>query len=93
VSSTGGAWVDLDTAVEALRSGGFGPEAERIVAAAQTPTTSSSEILGELGLAILRVLRDVGGMIPRRTRRHLQHCMKEIRKTWPDIALIDDEGR
>lgn len=83
----------LDQAVATLRSGGFGPEAERLVAAAQTPTSSSSEILGELGLAILAVLRDVGHLLPRDAKRQLRRCLKEIRRTWPDIALPTDDGR
>ncbi len=77
----------LDEAVAALQGGGFGPEAERLAAAAQTPSSSSSEILGELGLAILRVLRDVGHLLPRDAKRQLLRCLKEIRRTWPQLAL------
>jgi hypothetical protein len=83
----------LDEAVAALRGGGFGPEAERLVAAARTAGTSSSEILGELGLAILAELRDVGDLLPRDAKRQLKRCLKEIRRTWPDIALPDDGRR
>jgi hypothetical protein len=81
----------LDEAVAKLQADGSGPEAERIIAAARTPTTSSSEILGELGVAILRVLRDVGRLLPRETKRRLKHCLKEIRTTWPQIALPADD--
>lgn len=83
----------LDEAVATLRGGGFGPEAERLVAAVRTTGTSSSEIIGELGLAILRVLRDVGHLLPRDTKRQLNRCLKEIRRTWPQLALPEDDER
>jgi hypothetical protein len=74
-------------AVAALHAAGFGTEAEQLLAASRTPTTSSLEITGEIGIAILRVQAGVGHLLPREAKRALERCLREIRRSWPELAL------
>ena len=77
----------FEEALAALNEAGFGTEAEQILAASRIPTTSSLEITGAIGVAILRVQAGVGHLLPRRARRHLARCLREIRRSWPGIEL------
>ena len=77
----------LDEAVRQMDGSGFGTEAGQLRAAMQFPSLSSLEIMGEIGLALLRIQSTVGHLLPWRTRRQLRRCLREVRKSWPDIAL------
>jgi len=70
-----------------MEGSGFGTEAGHLRAAMQFQSLSSLEIMGEIGLALLRVQSTVGHLLPWRTRRQLRRCLREVRKSWPDIAL------
>ncbi len=74
-------------AVAALREAGFGGEAEQLLAASRLPTTSSLEIVGEIGLAALRVQAAVGHLLPFAARRRLARLLREVRRSWPGLAL------
>ncbi|MFH1176909.1 MAG: hypothetical protein V1750_05840 [Acidobacteriota bacterium] len=77
----------LREAIAEMRlAGAFAPalELEEVLGAAYT---TSSELLGELGLAILKAMRGKHSRLPGPTRRKLRQCLREIRKTWSDIRL------
>ena len=45
--------------------------------------TTSSEMLGEHGLAIERFLKDAGGTLPGSTRKKLRACLAATGRAWP----------
>ena len=77
----------LDELIASLAAGGFATEVELLRGAMRTTSSSSLEILGEVGLALLRVQADVGHLLPRRARRQLGRCLREVRMTWPELEL------
>jgi hypothetical protein len=77
----------LNEAINEMEGSGFGTEAGQIRAAMRFPSQSALEILGEIGLALLRVQSTVGHLLPRRTRLQLRRCLREVRKSWPDLKL------
>jgi len=79
----------LERASAALIEAGFGTEAEQIRAAARIPTTSSLEITGAVGMAILRVLANVGHLLPGAARRPLRRSLRIIRRAWPELGRED----
>jgi hypothetical protein len=76
----------LEEALAEMDRNGFGAEAEQIRAAVKTFSTSSLEITGEIGMAILRVQANVGHLLPRPARRNLKRCLREIRRAWPGLG-------
>ena len=50
----------------------------------ETAWTTGSELMGELGRAILAFERSGPEMSPELQRR-LDSCMRQVRRTWPDI--------
>jgi hypothetical protein len=76
----------LEEALAEMDRSGFGSEAEQIRAAADMVSTSSLEITGEIGIAILRVQANVGHLLPHPARRNLKRCLREIRRAWPGLG-------
>ena len=76
----------LEEALAEMDRSGFGSEAEQIRAAMHTLSLSALEITGEIGVAILRVLANVGPLLPRPARRNLKRCLREIRRAWPGLG-------
>jgi hypothetical protein len=72
----------LDEALAALRSRGFAAAADTIEAAMRTAATSSSEILGEISVAIREVERRSDPPLPRGLKRLLQRCHRRVRSAW-----------
>ncbi|MFB3923555.1 MAG: hypothetical protein ACE145_17670 [Terriglobia bacterium] len=52
-----------------------------------TAWSSSSEMLGEIGLCILRIQRDAGAKLPKEIQIGLERCLGAVRETWPAIKL------
>jgi hypothetical protein len=73
---------ELIETVAALRGAGFADEADRIAEAMSLPTTSSSELLGEIGVAIRSVQRHAGRNLPPEVRRRLARCLRGARSAW-----------
>jgi len=77
----------LRSSLQELKRLGFGQdtaELERIVGSAWT---SSSEMLGEIGLGLLRLQSRIGSRCPDATRKELSKYLREVRKVWPAIRL------
>ena len=79
---------ELDAMIGKLWACGYPGKAEELRSAAYAGVgSSSSEILGEIGLCILRIQRDLRRELPKEARAGLARCLKIVRKTWPDIKL------
>ena len=76
----------LEEALGEMDRSGFGSEAEQIRVAMHTLSLSALEITGEIGVAILRVLANVGPLLPRPARRNLKRSLREIRRAWPGLG-------
>ncbi len=79
---------ELDDLISKLRACGYPGKAEELRGIVhETAWTSSSEMLGEIGLCILRIQQGLGRKPPAELNEGLSRCLKVVRKTWPDIKL------
>lgn len=76
---------DLRKAVEILRETGLAEDAEALNRLLGSAWTSSSEMLGEIGLAIVRTMRAHGSELPPGVVAAFEAMLAEIEKTWPAI--------
>jgi hypothetical protein len=75
----------VDSTVIEMRQAGLNKEAERLdFLLHKVAWTTSSELFGELGLSILKIL-DLPNLSPP-IRSRLQHCIAGVRVVWPDIG-------
>jgi hypothetical protein len=75
----------VDGTVIEMRQAGLNKEAEHLdFLLHKVAWTTSSELFGELGLSILKIL-DLPNISPAIHSR-LEHCMAGIRIIWPDIG-------
>jgi hypothetical protein len=79
--------VAFDRAIAALHEAGFGTEAGQLVEASRLATTTSLEIVGEIGAAALRVQANVGPVLPLAARRRLARLLREVRRSWPGLGI------
>ena len=78
----------LDAVIDRLREYGHAARAEELRGIVhETAWTSSSEMLGEIGLCLLRIQQSLGGEPPAEVNEGLAQCLKAVRRTWPDIKL------
>lgn len=68
-----------------LREAGLSTAADSLSTLRGSAWTTSSELIGELGLAVLRLQRQPG--LPADLMQLTQRCMSEVRKVWPHIEL------
>ena len=78
----------LRTAVARLREAGFTEDAEDFDGILTAAWTSSSELLGEIGIRVVRILRAHGGEIPPEVRRIFEAMLTEVENTWPGIRSL-----
>jgi len=76
----------LGAAADELRRAGFTAQALLLERVRTSGFTTSSELLGEAGLAILSVLDATGRRLPASVGEKLRWCLREVEKVWPDIA-------
>ncbi len=88
-ASKGGTFLDvLSMAIDGLRAAGFEEDARSLQEVVyETAWSSSSEMVGEIGLAILRIQQGVGGRVPKEVAKSLQSCLRHVRQVWPGIKL------
>jgi hypothetical protein len=75
----------FDELIRELRAQGL-PGADSLAAIRTSAWSSSSEMIGELGKAVIRIQlenRRTSGEL----RRILGRCIEEARKVWPEIRL------
>ena len=75
----------LRAAIAEARAAGLEPSASSLETRAFSAYTTSSELLGETGDAILEFLRTAGDAVPPPVAEKLKRCMAEIRKVWPQL--------
>ncbi len=79
---------ELDAVIARLRECGYTGNAEELRGIVhETAWASSSEMLGEIGLCILRIQQSLGREPPAEVNDALARCLEDVRKTWPDIKL------
>jgi len=74
----------LKEAVEEARRDGFEPSASLLEDRAFAAYTTSSELLGESGLAIKEFLKE-NPRLSSSIRKKFEFCLLQIRKIWPGI--------
>ncbi len=67
-----------------LREHNLNEPADYFAELMQSPCTTSSELVGELGLAIIRFQHEHSA-IPYDVQYILDQCLKEVRIVWPDM--------
>jgi hypothetical protein len=74
----------LEAAIAEAKAAGVEAEAGELENICfRTAYTTSSELLGEHGLAIKRFLRATRGRLPRATEQKLYACLHETALVWP----------
>ncbi len=74
----------FDELIDRLRAQGYSIDAESISSLRTAMWTTSSEMVGELGLAIMK-FQSQNPAAPDELKLNLARCMKEVRKVWPGI--------
>ena len=75
----------LRAAISEAKSAGLAQAATELEARAFGAYTTSSEILGETGIAIGYFLKSQARSAPAGVVEKLTACLNEIRKVWPDL--------
>jgi len=68
-----------------LREGGFITHSNRLESVLNGTWTTSSELIGELGLAVMEIrkeCRPLGGT----QKALIKQCLREVRKAWPGFG-------
>ncbi len=73
----------LRQAIAEARTCGLAAETDQLEQATSAAYTTSSELLGEQGEAILQFLKATRGRLPAGVKDKLAACLAEIGKTWP----------
>jgi hypothetical protein len=72
-------------ALSEARRAGLHAEADRLEEAITTACTTSSELVGVQGEAIVRFLSETQGRLPEGARSALEACLEEVGKVWPRL--------
>jgi len=73
----------LKAAIAEAKAAGLDAAATELEDKAFAAYTTSSELLGEHGLAIRQFLDSGGAAVPAGVKANLDRCLAEIRKVWP----------
>jgi len=76
----------LHQAMQGARAAGLAAAADELEARTSVGFTSSSEFLGEVGLAIKRFLARERGKVPAAVQQQLKDCLAEVRRVWPRLG-------
>lgn len=79
---------ELRAAVARLRDAGFAEDAEDLDGILTAAWTSSSELLGEIGIRVVRILRAHRSEIPPDVRHVFEAMLTEVENTWPGIRSL-----
>ena len=75
----------LKAAIAEAKAAGLNSLASKLEADAFAMYSSSSELLGEQGKAILAFLKLAGPKVPPSVSGKLEQCLIQIRKVWPQL--------
>ena len=79
----------LHQAMQGARAAGLAAAADELEARTSLAFTSSSEFLGEVGLAIRQFLARERGKVPVAVRQQLRDCLAEVGRVWPGLGEVD----
>lgn len=68
-----------------LRESGFAPQGDRIDAVLHGTWTTSSELIAELGVAVLAARKECRPLTPIQ-KALVRQCLSEVRKAWPGFG-------
>jgi hypothetical protein len=68
-----------------LRERGFAAQASRLEDILNGTWTTSTELIGELGLAVVAIRKECRGLTPAQ-KTLVRQCLKEVRKAWPGFG-------
>jgi len=71
----------------ALKEGGFTPHGSRLEGILGGTWTTSSELIAELGQAVVAVRKECKPLNPAQ-RALLKECLGQVRKAWPGFGLF-----
>lgn len=78
----------LDETLQDLDEAGFPDEAEQLYRVAyDTEWESERDMVGEIGMSILRLQSHQEGELPQTVVARLARCMELIRRVRPDVSL------
>jgi len=77
----------LRVSLEKLKRLGFVEETAELERLVNSAWSSSSEMLGEIGLGLLRLESRIGSQWPDTIREECAKYLSEVRKVWPTISL------
>ncbi len=77
----------LRASLEQLRGLGLGQDTAELEQIVNGAWTSSSEMLGEIGLGLLRLESRLGTRCPDAIKDEFSKYLREVRKVWPAIKL------
>jgi hypothetical protein len=77
----------LREAITEARSAGFAPLADSLESCAFASYTTSSELLGETGRAIVEFLHAASGKVPPSVAVKLQERLHQVQQVWPEIRV------
>jgi hypothetical protein len=72
----------------ALRASGFTDHATRLESVLNGVWTTSSELIGELGLVVTAIRKECRPLAPEQ-KALLKECMKQVHMVWPGFGLFD----
>ena len=70
-----------------LKAHGFAAHARRLEDILGGTWTTSSELLGELGGAVLAIRRECAPLAPDQ-KRLVRDCLREVHRAWPGFGLL-----
>lgn len=76
---------ELKAAIAEAKTVGLETAASKLEARAFAARTTSSEMLGEHGRAILEFLDAGGSAVPASVKKNLAVCLNEIGRVWPKL--------
>jgi hypothetical protein len=76
----------FDELIRQLRAKGLPAAADSLASIKASAWTTSSQMLGELGMAVLKIQSE-NAQASSDLKRALTRCIEEVRKVWPQIRL------
>lgn len=73
--------------VLALREAGFVANSQRLDDSLNGTWTTSTELIGELGVEVIAIRKECKPLNPT-VKRLLKECLREVRKAWPGFGFF-----
>lgn len=71
----------------ALNKGGFAAHGRRLESVLNGTWTTSTELVGELGLVVVAVRKECKPLAPDQ-KALVKECLRQVRKAWPGFGLF-----